>query len=60
MVEFIGSLIDFLVEAFITAMGRGVLKLFGVRRPQEIASLFAGMALWALVAILVFAAVLRW
>ena len=55
MVEFIRSLIDFLVESFITATGRGVLKLLGVRRPQEIASLFAGMAFWALVAFLVFA-----
>ena len=60
MVEFIGSLIAFLGEIFITATGRGVLKLFGVRRSQEIASLFAGMVFWGLLAILVFAAVLRW
>ncbi|TWB04770.1 hypothetical protein [Bradyrhizobium stylosanthis] len=57
MVEFIRSLIDVLVETFITATGRGVLRLFGLRRPHDIASLFAGMACWALVAILIWAVV---
>ena len=59
MTDFIGGLINFLVEALITTTGRGLLKLFGARRPHELASLFAGMALWALVAILISIAVLR-
>jgi len=59
MTDFIGGLINFLVEVLITATGRGLLKLFGARRPQELASLFAGIALWAFVAILVSIAVLR-
>lgn len=59
MVEFIRSLIDFLVETMIAATGRAVLRLFGVRGPREIAALLAGMVFWALVAILIGAAVLR-
>ncbi|MFK4507491.1 hypothetical protein LPJ38_25065 [Bradyrhizobium daqingense] len=60
MVDPIGSVIDYLVEPLIMTVGRGVLKLFGVRRPHEIAALFAGIGFWALVAILVWAAVLGW
>lgn len=59
MTDFIGGLINVVVEIFIMATGRGLLKLFGVRRPHEIASLFTGMAFWALVAIPYCAAVLR-
>ena len=59
MVEFIRSLIDVLVETFITATGRGVLKLVGVRQPHEIASLLGGMAFLALLAILIWAVVAR-
>lgn len=59
MTDFIGGLINVFVEIFITATGRGLLKLFGARRPYEIASLFTGMAFWALIATLVCAAVLR-
>ena len=59
MTDFIGGLINFLVEIFVTATGRGVLKLFGVGRPHELASLFAGLAFWALLAIAIGIAVLR-
>lgn len=59
MIDFIGSLINFLVEIFVAATGRGLLKLFGARRPHELASLFTGLAFWALVAIPIGIAVLR-
>lgn len=56
------DLVKFFGENVIKPPGRWVLEQFGVRRPHEheTASLFTGIAFWALVVVLVFAVVLGW
>ncbi|MGT2438534.1 hypothetical protein ACU4GH_25280 [Bradyrhizobium betae] len=53
---------DFFVQHVITPPGRWVLEQIGVRHPQEheLASLFIGIAFWAVAVFLGFALVLGW
>jgi hypothetical protein len=58
--DFIDDTVTFLVKRVITPPGQWVLEQFGERRPNEIASLFTGIAFWTFVVFLVFALVLGW
>ena len=53
---------DFFVEHVIRPPGRWLLEQLGVRRPNEheVASLFTGLAFWALSGFRVFAVVMGW
>ncbi|WP_027550877.1 MULTISPECIES: hypothetical protein [Bradyrhizobium] len=57
MVDLIGRLLNTLVEVFVEATGRAVLKLFGARRPHELACLVTGLVFWTFVGILLLAIV---
>jgi hypothetical protein len=56
MADLIVGLVSALFEAFFEKTGRGLLSLFGLRRPHHLTSLFTGMAFWIVVGLLAFAA----
>jgi hypothetical protein len=59
MADLIAGLAQALFEAFFAATGRGLLGLFGWRRPHDLSSFFAGMVFWIIVGVLVYAVLHR-
>ena len=57
--RFVRDLISFLIDTLVTGTGRSLLWEMNEREPPEIVALVIGLAFWALVAILICAAVLR-
>ena len=58
--RFIGDLISFLVETFVTGIGRMLLWELFDDDPPKIVCLVIGLAFWALAAFLVFAVARGW
>ncbi|UGX98418.1 hypothetical protein G6321_00026185 [Bradyrhizobium barranii subsp. barranii] len=58
--RFVRDLFSFLIETFVTAIGRRLLWEMNEYDPPEIVSLVIGLVFWALVVLLVYAAVLGW
>jgi hypothetical protein len=54
------DLFSFLIDTFVTGMGRLLLREMNEYVPPEILALVIGLAFWALVVFLVYAAVLGW
>ena len=58
--RFVSDLSSFLIDTFVTGMGRLLLREMNEYDPPEILALVIGLAFWALVVFLVYAAVLGW
>ncbi|MET4208913.1 MULTISPECIES: hypothetical protein [Bradyrhizobium] len=58
--RFVRDLFSFLIDTFVTGMGRLLLREMNEYDPPEILALVIGLAFWALVVFLVYAAVLGW
>ena len=58
--RFISDLFSFLIETFVTGIGRMLLRELFNDDPPEIVCLVIGLAFWALVAFLVFAVARGW
>lgn len=58
--RFIRDLVSFLIETFVTGIGRSLLREPYEDNPPEIVCLVIGLAFWALVAFLVFAVARGW
>ena len=56
--RFVRDLFSFLIDTFVTGMGRLLLREMNEYDPPEILALVIGLAFWALVVFLVYAAVL--
>ena len=56
MADLIVGLVSALFEVFFEKTGRGMLSLFGLRRPHQLPSLFTGMAFWIVVGLFSFVA----
>ncbi|WP_155795199.1 hypothetical protein [Bradyrhizobium japonicum] len=54
------DLFSFLIDTFVTGMGRLLLREMNEYDPPEILALVIGLAFWALVVFLEYAAVLGW
>ena len=58
--RFVRDLTGFLIDTFVTGMERLLLREVNEYDPPEILALVIGLAFWALVVFLVYAAVLGW
>jgi len=54
------DLISFLIDTFITGIGRFLLWEIGEHEPPEIVALVIGLAFWTLLIFLVWAATMGW
>jgi hypothetical protein len=58
--RFVRDLFSFLIETFVTGMGRLLLREMNEYDPPEILALVIGLAFWALLIFLVWAVVMGW
>jgi hypothetical protein len=58
--RFVRDLVSFLIDTFVTGIGRFLLWEIGEYEPPEIVALVIGLAFWALLIALVWAALLGW
>jgi hypothetical protein len=58
--RFVRDLISFLIDTFVTGMGRLLLREVNEYDPPEIVALVIGLAFWALLIFLVWAVAMGW
>ena len=58
--RFVRDLSSFLIDTFVTGMGRLLLREMNEYNPPEILTLVIGLAFWALLIFLVWAVMLEW
>ena len=58
--RFVRDLFSFLIDTFVTGMGRLLLREMNEYDPPEILALVIGLAFWALLIFLVWAVMLGW
>ena len=58
--RFVRDLFSFLIDTFVTGMGRLLLREMNEYDPPEILALVIGLAFWALLIVLVWAVMLGW
>ena len=58
--RFVRDLVSFLIDTFVTGMGRLLLREMNEYDPPEILALVIGLAFWALLIFLVWAVMLGW
>ena len=58
--RFVRDLFSFLIDTFVTGMGRLLLREMNEYDPPEIVALVIGLAFWALLIFLVWAVTLGW
>jgi hypothetical protein len=58
--RFVRDLISFLIDTFVTGMGRLLLREMNESDPPEILALVIGLAFWALLIFLVWAVAMGW
>jgi hypothetical protein len=58
--RFVRDLISFLIDTFVTGMGRLLLREVNEYDPPEILALVIGLAFWALLIFLVWAVAMGW
>ncbi|MCW2218614.1 hypothetical protein JEY40_22940 [Bradyrhizobium japonicum] len=58
--RFVRDLFSFLIDTFVTGMGRLLLREMNEYDPPEILALVIGLAFWALLIVLVWAVTLGW
>jgi hypothetical protein len=58
--RFVRDLISFLIDTFVTGMGRRLLREVNEYDPPEILALVIGLAFWALFIFLVWAVAMGW
>ncbi|MFK4499183.1 hypothetical protein ABIF86_003474 [Bradyrhizobium japonicum] len=58
--RFVRDLFSFLIDTFVTGMGRRLLREMNEYDPPEILALVIGLAFWALLIFLVWAVMLGW